>query len=457
MPPAGAPSTRALGVSGRIAAYFQAAQITPLLGLLALLLGAFAVAVTPREEEPQINGTMANVLIAFPGAAVREVEQMAGVEHVMSESHPGLAVVTVQFKVGVPRPEALLGRHLAAVKEVTDYQACAGAAAPINFNGLVRQYDRRASAHLGDLQVNLVDKHLRSTPSHAIAMRERPALQAIGQCFGANVRVVEVPPGPPVLAPIVAEIHGPDAAGRMQVARAVRGVFERRGGVVDVDESSIAAAPRTVLQVDRRRAAQLGVAPQDVVHTLHAGLAGEAVSYLHDGSKYPAAATLQLPGEQHGNLEALLQLRVRSAAGKLVPVSELVTPSNTLREQPAYHKDLLPVSYVVADMAGAVDSPLYGMFAMRAGLAALPVPGGGTLQERFITPPTDPYRAYTLKWDDEWQITCETFRDMGAAYAVGLVLIYLLVVARTTHFAHWPGRRAAAGVFHQCRARQPGG
>jgi multidrug efflux pump subunit AcrB len=323
-----------------------------------------------------------------------------------------------------------LGRHLATVPEVTDYQAYAGTAAPINFNGLVRQYYLRAGGMFGDLQVNLVDKHLRNEQSHVIAMRERAALQQIGQRFGANVKVVEVPPGPPVLAPIVAEIYGPEAAGRRQVAKSLRAIFEKQTGVVDADDSSISDALRTVLLVDRQKAAMLGISQQAIVSTLRAGLAGEATSYLHDGTKYPASLMLQLPANQHGDIDALLQLTVRSAAGKLVPISELVTRSDTLREQPIYHKDLLPVNYVVADMAGKVDSPLYGLFNMRSQLANIKTPSGDTVAEYFISQPEDPYRGYSVKWDGEWQITYETFRDMGAAYAVGLVLIYLLVVAQ---------------------------
>jgi multidrug efflux pump subunit AcrB len=323
-----------------------------------------------------------------------------------------------------------LGAHLATLPELTHYQAYAGTAAPINFNGLVRQYYLRSGGEVGDLQVNLVDKHHRSEQSHAIATRVRPALQAIGQRHGANVKVVEVPPGPPVLSPLVAEIYGPEARGRRQVAKAVRGVFAKTEGVVDVDDSSIADAPRALLVVDRRKASMLGVSQQEIVSTLRAGLAGEATAYLHDQSKYPAAATIQLPGEAQGELDTLLQLTVRSAEGKLVPIRELVTVSDTLREQPVYHKDLLPVNYVVADMAGAVDSPLYGMFKMRGDVTAIATPGGGTLGERFISQPLDPYRGYTVKWDGEWQITYETFRDMGAAYGVGLILIYLLVVAQ---------------------------
>jgi multidrug efflux pump subunit AcrB len=182
--------------------------------------------------------------------------------------------------------------------------------------------------------------------------------------------------------------------------------------------------------VDRRKAAMLGVPQQAIVTTLRAGLAGETTAYLHDQSKFPPAAVLQLPPERHGDLDALLALTVRSAAGQLVPIRELVKLSDSVREQPIYHKDLLPVHVVVGDTAGQLDSPLYGMFQMRSRIAEIETPGGGRLQEHFIGQPDDPYRGYSIKWDGEWQITYETFRDMGAAYGVGLVLIYLLVVAQ---------------------------
>jgi len=343
--------------------------------------------------------------------------------------------VIVDMPAGTPVEQTAavlheLGNHLATVPEVTDYQAYAGTAAPINFNGLVRQYDLRAGGDVGDLQVNLVGKHDRKAQSHAIATRVRPELQKIGLRFGANIKVVEVPPGPPVLSPIVAEIYGPEAVGRLQVAKAVRAVFAATPGVVDVDDSSIAAAPKTVLLVDRQKAAMLGVPQQAIVTTLRAGLAGEATAYLHDATKYPAAAVIQLPPERQGDLNALLQLAVRSAEGKLVPIRELVTVSDAAREQPQYHKDLLPVNFVVADMAGAIDSPLYGVFQMRGAITQIATPGGGKLQEYFIRQPSDAYRDYAIKWDGESQITYETFRDMGLAYGVGLILIYLLVVAQ---------------------------
>ncbi|MDC8785335.1 efflux RND transporter permease subunit [Roseateles koreensis] len=346
--------------------------------------------------------------------------------------------VVVDMPAGTPLEQTAatlhaLGRYLDGVPEVRHYQAYAGTASPINFNGLVRQYDLRADPHQGDLQVNLVDSHHRKAQSHAIAMRLRPELQKIAKRFNANVKVVEVPPGPPVLAPIVAELYGPEAEGRDALASQVRTVFERTQGIVDVDDSRTAAAPRQVLLIDRRKAAQLGISQASIVSTLRIGMGLEPATWLHDQSKFPSAALLQLPPESQGSLDSLLSLTVRGQAGNAVPLRELTTVSDSLREQPVFHKDLLPVNYVTADMADpttGLDSPLYGLFKMRSAITALPTPGGGTLQERFISAPNDALRDYSLKWDGEWQITYETFRDMGLAYAVGLVLIYLLVVAQ---------------------------
>ncbi len=347
--------------------------------------------------------------------------------------------VIVDMPAGTPLEQTSavlgeLGAYLATVPEVTHYQSYAGTAAPINFNGLVRQYYLRSNSESGDIQVNLVGKSERAEQSHALATRLRPALQAIGQRFNANVKVVEVPPGPPVLAPVVAEIYGPTAEGRQAVGDAVRAVFAEVDGMVDIDDSAIADAPRKLLLIDRQKASQLGVNQADIVSTLRAGLHGEAATWLHDGSKYPASAYIQLNPELQGDLATLLQLKVRTANNDLVAIAELVTITDTLQEQPIHHKDLLPVHYVMADMAGAVDSPLYGIFASRAALAEIITPAGTAIDEYFINQPQDPYRNYSLKWDGEWQITYETFRDMGAAYAVGILLIYLLVVA---HFSSY--------------------
>jgi multidrug efflux pump subunit AcrB len=341
--------------------------------------------------------------------------------------------VVVDMPAGTPleRTAALLhdmGAFLSTVPEVHDYQAYAGLGAPINFNGLVRQYYLRTGNEVGDLQINLVDKAQRSEQSHAVAARLRPELARLGAAYGARVKVVEVPPGPPVLAPIVAEIYGPDYAGRTKFALAVRAIFEKTAGVVDVDSSTIAEAPRQLLMVDRSKAALLGINQQDIVATLRAGLAGEDVTYLHDATKYPAGTRLHLPVASQRDLRDLLQLTVRGAQGQLVPLRELVSVQDTVVEQPIYHKDLLPVIYVTGDMAGKIDSPLYGMFAMRRPVLDIAAPGPA-VAEYFLSQPADPYRGYAVKWDGEWQITYETFRDMGLAYAVGLILIYLLVVA----------------------------
>jgi len=341
--------------------------------------------------------------------------------------------VVIDMPAGTPLERtaatlADLSRYLATVPEVSNYQVYAGLAAPINFNGLVRQYYLRSGAELGDIQVNLVGKNDRRDQSHAIAARLRPQLAAIAARRGAVLKVVEVPPGPPVLAPIVAEIYGPDDAGRLQVAEAVRTAFLRAPGLVDVDASYISAAPRQVVSIDREKAALIGVADAEVVSTLRAGIAGQDATYLQDATKYPAPLHLQLADSARGNLDAALSLGVRASSGAIVPLGSLVNVRNTTVEQPRYHKDLLPVVYVTGDESGHVDSPLYGMFGLRSAIGRIIAPDGRSITEYFIHQPSDPYRGYALKWDGEWQITYETFRDMGAAYAVGLVLIYLLVV-----------------------------
>jgi len=324
-----------------------------------------------------------------------------------------------------------LAAHVAALDEVTDVQAYAGTASPINFNGLVRQYELRTLPEQGDLQVNLVDRRHRSRQSHEIALAVRPALEAIGKGHGAKVKVVEVPPGPPVMSPIVAEIYGPDEPGRHAFAKSVREVFGRTPHVVGIDDSIEDAAPRLHVRIDQRKAAMAGVTPADAVATLRAALAGESVTALRDGqAKYGVPVRLTIAPEKQARLETLLALTVRGAGGASVPLAEIVQVDPVVRDTTRHRKDLLPVTYVFADVAGGADSPLYGMFGMRRAIAEVATPHGGPYDERFITQPSDPYRAWSIKWDGEWQITYETFRDMGLAYAVGLVLIYLLVVAQ---------------------------
>lgn len=324
-----------------------------------------------------------------------------------------------------------MGAYLATVPEVTDYQAYAGTAAPINFNGLVRQYYLRADSEQGDLQVNLLGKHDRDRKSHEIAQAVRLPLEKIAAAHGARVKVVEVPPGPPVMSPIVAEIYGPDEAGRRAVAKAVREVFEKSSDIVAIDDSSVAEAPQERLVIDRNRAMLAGVTPQQIAATLRVALAGvDATSFMAADARESVPVRLALSPASRRDLDTALRLTVTAADGREIPLAELVQLRPEVREQFYYRKDLQPVSYVVGDMAGKLDSPLYGMFGMRSAIAGLTLPHGVKLQEYFTQAPDDPYRGYALKWDGEWQVTYETFRDMGLAYGVGMILIYLLVVAQ---------------------------
>ncbi|HEY9097579.1 MAG TPA: efflux RND transporter permease subunit [Thiobacillus sp.] len=344
--------------------------------------------------------------------------------------------IIVDMPVGTPLEKTAqvlseMGTAVAQVPEVIDYQAYTGTAAPINFNGLVRQYYLRSGPEVGDLQVNLTDKHDRDRKSHEIAQAIRPTVEAIAKKHGADVKVVEVPPGPPVMSPIVAEIYGPDYDAQIQVAKQVRSVFEQSEGIVAIDDTVEDDAQRFVLRVLQNKAAVAGVSQKDIVATMKMGLSGENVTPIHgSGAKYEIPVRIALPPERQSEIGELLKLTVRGNNGNLVPLSELVEVMPGEREKTIYHKNLLPVVFVMGDTGGKLDSPLYGLFEMRDKLKDIPLAQGGTLSEYFIKQPTDPYTGFSLKWDGEWQVTYETFRDMGLAYAFGLLLIYILVVAQ---------------------------
>jgi multidrug efflux pump subunit AcrB len=350
-----------------------------------------------------------------------------------------------EFQVIVDMPEGTaleetgrvldaLAASIAVLPEVTDYQVYAGTSAPINFNGLVRQYYLRSGPELGDIQVNLVDKHHRDRQSHEIATAARPALAEVGRKYGAAVKVVEVPPGPPVQAPLVAEIYGPFRGAQRELTQAVRKIFDSTPDVVDVDDSLEAERPRLVVSIDRQKAALLGVSQAEAAEVLAAGLGGLDATYVHTGrATYPIPVRLELDVPDKADLSGVLALELRSTGGARVSLSEIAVVEERPWDEAIYHKDLLPVTFVTADAVGELDSPLYGMFGIVGALKDSP-PGGIDLEQRFFSPPEDPYR-HTLKWDGEWQITYETFRDMGLAYSVGLILIYLLVVAQFRSYA----------------------
>ncbi len=319
--------------------------------------------------------------------------------------------------------------YLGTVAEVTDFQIYSGISAPINFNGLVRQYYLREGSHLGDIQINLVDKSHRNRKSHEIARGVRDRLDDLAKRYGGVVQVAEVPPGPPVQAPLVAEVYGPDYSGQQSLATELRKIFENTPDIVDIDDSVEAESKRIIVEVDRKKAALLGVTQGTVSSAIQTALQGEDVTFIHNNSqKYPTPVRLGLSTADKANLDKLLTLRVVSANGSLVPLVEIVRIREAEWERSIYHKDLLPVTFVTADMAGSLDSPLYGMFDLVKAVKEN-APGGGALEQRFISQPDNPYRN-SIKWDGEWQITYETFRDMGIAYSVGLILIYLLVVGQ---------------------------
>ena len=376
---------------------------------------------------------LAGMVLAVLVAALLAVFQLVVLKMLPFDNKSEFQVVA-DLPEGTPleRTNALLvdlAQALATVPEVRGMQGYAGVAAPVNFNGLVRQYYLRRGANVGDLQVELVDRHDRARQSHAVAVAARPLLDAVAKRYGAALKVTEVPPGPPVMAPLVAEIYGPDAERARALATALAARFAATPGIVDVDTSREGAAPRELVVVDRERAARLGVRQADVADALALAVSGQDATYLRDGaSKYSVPIRLRLPPGDQANMAQLLSIRVRAGDGRLVPLSEIVRVERRPWEQTLHHKDLAPVVYVTADAAGGTDSPLYGMFDVvsqlhRDGLAGAPV------EQYFLEPPADLSR-FAVKWDGEWQITYETFRDMGLAYSAGLVLIYLLVVAQ---------------------------
>ena len=328
-----------------------------------------------------------------------------------------------------------LAQHLAAVPEVEHVQGYAGNASPITFNGLVRQYNMRQMPEQGDLQVTLADKEERSEKSHAIATRLLPDLEKIAEPHRARIKLVEVPPGPPVLSPIVAEIYGPDDAGRAELARRIESAFREVPGIVAIDTSLESPAPKLQLVVRRSRAAMLGISDASVALAARAALSGHDATWMRTTDAIdPVPVRLQLPESARGTLASVLAMPVAAGDGRTVPLGELVDVVESDRDMPIHHKDLVRVTYVFGDMAAVggnrIDSPLYGMFSLRGKLADAALPGTGALGEYFFSQPQDTLRGYSLKWDGEWQITWETFRDMGLAYGVGLILIYLLVVAQ---------------------------
>ena len=328
--------------------------------------------------------------------------------------------------------------YVRTIPEVRDYQAYVGTASPFNFNGLVRHYFLRSLPHEADIQINLAPKDERQAQSHEIAQRIRPAIQEIAKQYGANVKVVEVPPGPPVQSVLVAEVYGPDYDRQLAVAREVRALFESTTGVVDVDDYIEADQVKYVFTVDHAKAALAGIPSEDIVNTLRLALEGAQIGLVHiTHEKSPVQIVLRLPLVERTGLEHIGEIALRTQGGGLVQLSELLRVEQTIQDKAIYHKNLKPVVYVVADVGGPgaekAESPVYGVLGIGEKLENYQPAEGYRVEQYYASQPWSEDKV-AIKWDGEWHITYETFRDMGAAFAVAMLLIYLLIVGQFQSF-----------------------
>ncbi|HEY7863814.1 MAG TPA: efflux RND transporter permease subunit, partial [Thermoanaerobaculia bacterium] len=382
---------------GRRRAVFFGSLGAMLVGALALVpLGAVTVKMLPFDNKSEFQ-----VVVDLPDGATLEATHAA-----LSE----------------------MAEALQRLPEVVGTQVYAGRSAPYNFNGLVRHYFLRSSSHQGDIQVTLQPKGERSRSSHEVAGAARRLLAAAAARHGARVKVTEVPPGPPVLQTLVAEVYGPDDTGRKNVAERVRRLFERTAGVVDVDSSIERPREKLVFRLDREKAGLAGVRERDVAAVLRLALAEEVREAIHlPGVREGIAVRVGLSPTTRHDARTLAALTIPSSGGRLVMLSELGRFEKEPAETSISHKNLKPVVYVTADLAGRREAPVYAIGALERGLKSLALPGGGRIETRTATLPDDTSR-FAIKWDGEWHVTYEVFRDLGLAFAAVLGLIYLLVV-----------------------------
>ena len=344
-----------------------------------------------------------------------------------------------EFQVVIDMPEGTtlertavvaqeIAQYLSSRPEVVHYQSYVGTSAPITFNGLVRHYDLRGGSNMADIQVNLADKHDREDQSHDIAKRLRPGIHAIAQQYNANVKLVEVPPGPPVLSTIVAEIYGPDYEQQMKVAGDVKTLLANTQDVVDIDWMVEDDQVEYEFIVDKEKAMLYGVAPQQVVHTMHMALSESAITTLYQqDAAEQVGLILTLDEKEKSTLNDITQLQVRSQTGAMVSIGDLVDIQEHIRAKNIYRKNQKRVVYVMSDMAGDLESPVYAILGMTDKLRSINLPAGYRLDELYIQQPALE-EDYTVKWDGEWQITLEVFRDLGIAFIGVIVIIYMLIV-----------------------------
>jgi len=327
-----------------------------------------------------------------------------------------------------------MGEYLKTVPEVTDYQTYVGTAAPYNFNGLVRHYFMRSGSNVADIQVNFVSKDERKAQSHDLAKRLRPVLKRIGDKYGARIKVAEIPPGPPVLSTLVAEVYGPEPKRQIEIAREIKGIFEKTEGVVDVDWYVENDQKKITFEVDKEKAAYQGISTEAVSQALRIGLSGIGAGLVHfSKEKEPVELFLRMPLEERSDISALKEITIRSPGGNMVPLSGLVQVKEGVEGKTIYHKNLKNVTYVIGDVAGTEESPVYAIMKMKEKIQDLKLPEGYTLKQYSSVQPWMEDK-YAMKWDGEWHITYEVFRDLGVAFGAVLILIYILVVAWFRNF-----------------------
>lgn len=350
-----------------------------------------------------------------------------------------------EFQVVIDMPEGTtlertaavtkeIAQYLSQKPQVVNYQNYIGTSAPITFNGLVRHYDLRGGSNMADIQVNLLHKEERDQQSHDIAKEVRPEIQKIAKKYGANVKIIEVPPGPPVLSTLVAEIYGPDYQEQIKVAKQVKTILEQTSDIVDIDWMVEDAQTEYRLEVDKEKAMLNGVASQQIVGNLTYLLKEYPVSHLYDeNSNDQVGIVLSLDDSEKSDLQDITSLKVKGSHGNMIPVSDLVKVVRDTLNKTIYRKDQKRVVYVTADMAGALESPVYAILGMNEKLQKIKLPKGYKVNELYMEQPADESN-FTVKWDGEWQVTLEVFRDLGAAFLVVIIIIYMLIVGWFQNF-----------------------
>jgi len=333
---------------------------------------------------------------------------------------------TLERTAGVTRE---IAAYLRQQPEVVHYQSYAGTASPINFNGLVRHYDLRKGSHVSDIQVNLKSKSDRNQQSHQIAKKFRPGILEIAGNYGANVKIVEVPPGPPVISTLVAEIYGPEYEQQIALADQVKDIFRKTEDVVDVDWMVEADQTEFYFSVDKEKAGLSGVTTERIVQTITTALKGNSVARLYEErAREGVDIVVQLPEAERSSITDLMGLEVLSDSGQLVSVGDMIRVENRFQDKSIYHKNQKRVVYVLGDVAGRLESPVYAIMNISDQLNQIELPEGYGLEEHYTTKTPFLEEDFSVKWDGEWHITYEVFRDLGAAFAVVLVIIYLLIV-----------------------------